>query len=105
MVYVVQEPTDKNIMSAKAFGPIQILLPPGQVAYSPGPTVYRLKQKLKNFCNDDYLLLIGDPVAIALAAEVAATMNVGKVKFLKWDRQERRYMAVVTDINRKLSES
>jgi len=37
------------------------------------------------------LLLIGDPLAIGLAVAVASNANRGKVKLLKWDRQERQY--------------
>ncbi len=104
MVYVTQEPLGKNILPAQEYGELEILLPAGQIVLSPGPSIYRLRKKLQHFCDNDYLLLVGDPIAIGLAAMVAGSMNNGKVKFLKWDRQERRYMGVSADIYRKLSE-
>jgi hypothetical protein len=50
------------------------------------------------FDDQDYLLCIGDPVAIGLATAVAASRNYGRVKLLKWDRQEHRYYVVKANI-------
>jgi hypothetical protein len=104
MVYVVQEVMGRNILPAQKYGKIEVLLPQGQVAFLPGPTIYKLNQKLKNFSDNDYLLLIGDPVAIALCAMVASSYNNGKVKFLKWDRQETEYIVIESNIYRRLSD-
>jgi len=103
MVYVTQEVQGKNLFPAKEFGELKVLLPEGQIALSPGPSIYRLRQKLLTYCDDDYLVLIGDPVACALAAMVAASFNNGKVNFLKWDRQHKGYMPIKADINQTLS--
>ena len=67
------------------------MLPPGQITLSAGPTVNRLKHKLRNFTDMDYLLLIGDPLAIGLAVAIASNANRGKARLLKWDRQEKQY--------------
>lgn len=99
-VYVVQEAQGKNILPAGAFGELKVLLPDGQIVLSPGPTINKLRRGLKNFTSEDYLLLIGDPIAIALASMVAAELNVGRVQFLKWDRQERVYYPVKVDLGR-----
>lgn len=104
MVYVVQEVQGKNILSASEFGKLEVLLSSSQIALLPGPSIFKLRQKLKHYSDEDYLLLIGDPVAIALAAEIASSFNNGKVNFLKWDRQERKYLPIKTDINRRLSD-
>lgn len=104
MVYVVQDPEGKNILAAKKFGQLEALLPSGQITLSPGPSILKLRRKLQKFCDDDYLLLIGDPIAIALASMVAGASNAGRVKFLKWDRQERQYSAIEVDIYRRMNE-
>lgn len=101
MVYVVQEQYGKNILPAEKFGQLEILLPNAQVSFSSGPAVFILRKKLQKFCDDDYLLLIGDPILIGLASIVAAGFNNGKVRFLKWDRQEKKYFTVSVDTNRK----
>ena len=67
-VYVVQEVVGRNVLSAEKYGKLELLLPEGsQLVLSTGPTVKRLNRKLKNFCDDDYLLLIGDPSIIGIA--------------------------------------
>jgi hypothetical protein len=103
-VYVIQETIGRNILPASEYGQLDVLLPPGQITLSPGPSIFRLRKKLKDYCDEDYLLLIGDPIAIALASMVAASVNQGKVNFLKWDKQEQKYFPVKSDLNRKLSD-
>lgn len=98
-VYVVQEAPGKNILSAEAYGPLIALLPSMmQIVISANEAVELINKKLKNFSDHDYILAIGDPVAIGLASAVAARNNSGRVKFLKWDRVEARYYVVQTNI-------
>jgi hypothetical protein len=100
-VYVVQEPRGINLMPAEKYGRLQVLLPPGNVAYSAAPTVSRLKRGLARFTDEDYLLMVGDPAAIAVAGAVATMLNNGRMKVLKWDRQEMRYYVVEFDLMRR----
>lgn len=95
-VYVVQESPGKNILPAEAYGNIEVLLPNGQVTFATQPTIHKLRERLKDFTENDFLLMIGDPVAISLAAIVASRYSK-TVKFLKWDKQENRYVAVTAD--------
>ena len=90
-VYVVQEVPKFNVLPARKYGELELMLPPGQITLSAGPTVNRLKHKLRNFTDMDYLLLIGDPLAIGLAVAIASNANRGKAGLLKWDRQEKQY--------------
>ena len=90
-VYVVQEVPTFNVLPARKYGELELMLPPGQITLSAGPTVHRLKHKLRNFTDMDYLLLIGDPLAIGLAVAIASNANRGKARLLKWDRQEKQY--------------
>lgn len=104
MVYVVQEVQGRNVLAARQYGELSVLLPPGDVVLSPGPTVRKLKRKLKDFCDADYLLLMGDPVAIGIACVVAAEMNRGKVQVLKWDRQQHVYYSLKFNANQRFEE-
>lgn len=101
MVFVVQEVPGRNIIAALRFGELIPLLPPGDVVLSPGPTTRKLQRSLKDFSDADYLLLMGDPVAIGIACAVAAECNQGRFKLLKWDRQQHLYYPVAIDMNRK----
>ncbi len=60
----------------------------------------------KDFSDSDFLLAMGDPVAIAIASIVASDINNGRLKILKWDREHRAYYPVEIDIynNRKENE-
>lgn len=99
-VYVVQEAPGKNILSAEAYGPLIALLPSMmQIVISASEAVDILNKKLRVFSDQDYILAIGDPVAIGLASAIAARYNGGRVKFLKWDRVETRYYVVQTNIS------
>lgn len=100
MVYVVQEQAGKNILPAMKFGELESLLPQNyQITLMPEEAIKLIGTKLKTFCSDDYLLLIGDPVAIAIATYMAAKTNQGGVKVLKWDRQQSMYYSVFLDFN------
>jgi len=101
MVFVVQEQIGKNISAASAFGEITPLLGQGsQVGFDSGNIVAELTSKLKNFCNNDFLLLMGDPVAIGMSVAIASDVNNGRVKLLKWDRQERLYIPVTIQLKK-----
>ena len=101
-VFVVQEGPGRNILGARKYGDLKVLLPPNvNIVLSPAPTVRRLKENLKGFGSEDYLLLMGDPAAIGLACVIAAEINVGKFSLLKWDRIEKDYYPVHIDIHQK----
>ena len=109
IVYVVQEiPGTKegkpkiNIMGAATYGTFKFLLPElSQIIFSPGPLIYKLRQALKDFTEDDYLLLTGDPAIIGVACSLASEMTNGKYKLLKWDRQERKYYPIEINLHEK----
>jgi hypothetical protein len=100
-VFVIQE-TMNDITSAMDYGTLDVLLPPGaQVAFSPAPTVRRLRRKLRTFNDNDFLLLIGDPAAIGIACSIAAEYNNGRFKLLKWSKKENRYFPISVDLHEK----
>lgn len=98
MVFVVQNVKNKNILPAKEFGELALLLPEGNILFASQDVVDILYDKLSDFTDSDFLLLIGDPVAIGMATAVAAKINNGSVNFLKWDRQEKKYYVVKTKL-------
>jgi hypothetical protein len=101
-VYVVQEMPNHNLAPAMKFGEMKILLPAyTQIVFSTAPTIRSLRIKLRNFTDEDFLLLAGDPVAIGLACSVAAFFNNGRYTALKWDRREHMYLPVKIDVTQK----
>ena len=109
IVYVIQEiPGTKsgspkiNIMGASEYGDFKFLLPEfSQMIFSPGPLIYKLRQGLKNFKPNDYLLLTGDPAIIGVACSIVSDMTSGNYNLLKWDRQERKYYPIAINLYEK----
>ena len=100
-VYILQE-MGKNVRSAEKFGDLKVCLPDNrQMVLSSGPLTFKLKQELKDFNDDDYLLLIGDPAIIAVAGAIASENNNGRFKVLKWDRNEMKYYDIEIDLRGK----
>ena len=74
------------------YGKLKVLLrEDSQVVMSPGPIKFKLERLLKDFNDNDYLLLSGDPQIIFMVGAIIAKVNNGKAKSLKWDRQEQMY--------------
>lgn len=95
-VFVVQQQEGKNILPAKKYGTLTLLLPSDlNLHLGVEETINDLKKKLAGFSSEDYILPIGDPVAIGLVFAVALQINSGFCKVCKWDRQEREYYEVI----------
>ena len=111
-VYVIQEIAGTkagnpkiNIMGASNYsssGKFHFLLSEfSQMIFSPGPLIYKLRQGLKNYTSDDYLLLTGDPAIIGVACSIVSDITGGKFKLLKWDIQERKYYPIEINLYEK----
>ena len=94
-----------NIMGASVYsssGKFNFLLPEfSQIIFSPGPLVYKLRQGLKDFTKNDYLLLTGDPAIIGVACSIVSDITNGKYNLLKWDKQERKYYPIEINLYEK----
>ena len=91
-----------NIMRAQKYGEFKFLLPEfSQMIFSPGPLIYTLRQKLKNYRPEDYLLLTGDPAIIGVACSIVSDITNGKFNLLKWDKQEKKYYPIEINLYEK----
>jgi len=108
-VYLIQEIPGSsrgepkyNIVGAQKYGDIVTMLPEfSQMIMSPGPLVMKLRTLLKDFTENDYLLLSGDPAIIGVVCSIVADTTNGKYKLLKWDRQEKTYYPIEINIFHK----
>ena len=102
IVYVIQEIAGTkdgkpkiNILGAAEYGTFKFLLPElSQMIFSPGPLIFKLRQGLKDYTTEDFLLLTGDPAIIGVACSIVADITSGKFNLLKWDKQERKYYPI-----------
>ena len=94
-----------NIMGASSYstsGEFNFLLPEfSQIIFSPGPLVYKLRQGLKDYTSNDYLLLTGDPAIIGVACSIVSDITNGRYNLLKWDKQERKYYPIAINLYEK----
>ena len=109
IVYVIQEiPGTQsgspkiNIMGASKYGEFKFLLPEfSQLIFSPGPLIFKLRKALRDYTEEDYLLLTGDPAIIGVACSIVSDITNGKYQLLKWDKQERKYYPIKINLHEK----
>jgi len=108
-VYLIQEipgtsigQPKYNILGAQKYGQIVTMLPEkSQIILSPGPLIQKLRGMLKDYTENDYLLLSGDPAIIGVTCSIVCDITNGKFNLLKWDRQEKTYYPIEVDIFHK----
>lgn len=111
-VYIVQEPLKRHpghggvelkysLEPARAFGALKVLLSWDDVRHPTNMSLIcsRLRAGLRGFSADDYLLLTGNPAAIAAAAILAAQESQGLIKALSWDNRKLEYECLLIDID------
>tara|TARA_R110002096_G_scaffold107951_2_gene236376 strand:+ start:709 stop:1014 length:306 start_codon:yes stop_codon:yes gene_type:complete len=96
-VYAIQEASGKNLLAATNYGDLEFLLPPAtNLMFSTDSAVSTIKEGLSEFTEEDYLLLVGDPISIGIATHYAAKSS-DVVNFLKWDNREYKYFPVAVE--------
>lgn len=81
-----------DFSQAASFGELVHLLDHNASPFDLPPVQRRLDTALLGFTNNDYLLLVGNPVLIGLAVAVAAAHNNGQVGMLQWSGARRCYI-------------
>jgi hypothetical protein len=98
-VFVTQENPKINITPALKYGKIEVLLAPGEeIVLGASYCVNRMDALLRDFSDADYLLPVGNPVAIAIAAALAARYNRGRFNVLKWDNRQHVYYPITVEL-------
>ena len=95
-VFVTQDVTHRIRRDARApkfdftpaerFGRLVTLAPTTRGRFELAPFEERIRSLLADFDVEDYLLPIGDPVLVCVAAVYAALATGGEIKVLKWIR-------------------
>lgn len=87
-----------DLSPALRFGEVVDVLPPGSISQDIGVLKTQIMETLltEGCCRDDYLLAIGDPVAIVVGAFAMAAFS-DRIQLLKWDRRMRGYVVCTVD--------
>lgn len=108
-VFIPQEPARWNaelgltqptmdFTPALRYGELITCLPPGVSFHMTRPVVVALREKMRDFDVDDYLIAVGSPLVIALSAHIALTKTGGRLNLLSWDRRQREYLNSVVEL-------
>lgn len=108
-VFIPQIPTRRNeegifvpkydLTSASLWGVISPILPPGNIRHNEVASAHRtiVLALESGFSKDDYILLMGDPLAQAMVvATIAQQTDI--IKILKYDRHNRVYYSQQFDV-------
>lgn len=103
MVYVVQRHTKRgpsggrvdkfDLSAAQKFGEF-VYLSEDNADPTSSDVAREMDKGLQGFCDNDYLLLIGNPALIGLAFAIASEYNNGSVNVLQWSGQDSDYKSL-----------
>lgn len=99
-VYVVEAMPKYDLSPALKFGSIEFLLQHREVnPFNTAGMVAKMRGVIKQFNDDDFILPIGDPVAIGVACALASEHNAGRFLILKWDKRDKVYFPLAVDVH------
>lgn len=87
-----------DLSAAEGFGQFKYLLSPNATPWRMHEVIPELHAGLSDYTEDDYLLLIGNPILIGCASAIAADYSGGAVRFLQWSGRDRAYIPVYAEI-------
>lgn len=91
-------PRFSGLDKAERFGPLKYVLPPHAHAFDPEAVIGDMHSSLLDFCDDDFLLLVGNPALIGMVTAVAAHYNDGSVRLLQWSGRHEEYTEITAKI-------
>lgn len=100
-VFIVQPVKGINILPAQNFGTPKYVYEGPPVNFNISTVVRTIQKSLKNAKKGDCLILVGDPILMALVAIEFYEVTEGDFTLLKWDRQTMTYypLGVVYDFH------
>jgi hypothetical protein len=83
-----------DLSPASEYGTMRFLLSPTASPFHPERVMPDLWHGLRDYSDDDHLLLVGNPILIGWATAIAADVNEGRVRLLQWSGKDQRYLSV-----------
>jgi hypothetical protein len=87
-----------DLTPAEKFGDLKFLLTPTAAPWATDSIINDLWDALEDFGDDDYLLMVGNPVLCGLAAAVACDVNKGRIRFLQWNGRQKVYTPIEAQV-------
>ncbi len=83
-----------DLTTAAKYGELIYLLSPTARPFDSKHVIGEMREKLYDFRDEDYLLLIGNPALIGFAVAIASCQNSGHVNVLQWDGRKQQYIPI-----------
>lgn len=83
-----------DLHQAEKFGKVVVMLQPDSPRAGPGPCAVAIREQMADFGDQDWIVCVGDPSLIGVAAAIAARKTGGILRLLKWDRMASDYIPV-----------
>lgn len=99
-VWPVHDTGDHDLTPAERHGDLTVPLIAGRLEddlLNAPALVQEITRRLGRMKRTDFLLAVGDPVAIGIACSVAA-QRFGEFQILKWDKKQRRYFPILVKL-------
>lgn len=93
-VYIIEDVHGKNFLPAKEFGDLRVILTGKEILHHAQHKIYAA---VESMAPDDYILLVGSPLHIAITSFRALT-RLKRVNFLVWRREEYRYEHQIVEV-------
>lgn len=82
---------------AAKYGEIQFILSPTVRPFMTQNAIDKIRDRLGDYTEDDFLLLTGNPTLIGLCVAIAAQKS-NIVRILQWDSMRREYVEITADL-------
>jgi hypothetical protein len=82
-----------DFSDAERFGTLTAILEPSDNPLFLALLTPKIREALKGFTDEDFLVAVGDPAIIAICAGLILR-NHKKIKMLKWDRRLKMYISL-----------
>jgi hypothetical protein len=85
--------------AAEQYGELVTVLPNG-ISVSNSPVILDLvREKFATFSDEDFIVAIGDPAAIAMCVMCASMVNGGRINLLRWTRWTTSYQNLKLEVS------
>ena len=101
-VFVVFSDGRRDFFKAERFGEIVTVMDSGYDSQyrDMNAMVDYIRERLENYHEDDYILMVGEPTLCALVTNVAVELSLTKrVNILRWDKIHMSYQPVCVDFS------
>jgi hypothetical protein len=97
-VWIVYEDKKRDYSAAEEFGEVKVIYSSINRDFDPEAAIQHARRTLRNYEEDDFLVMSGDPALCSICVCVVAE-KFGVCKILSWSRDNLNYTQKVLDFD------